>query len=781
MAKRKQTNTQRCFDGHKHAIADDDDGAKHADSTRKKRRFATDHSKSNSQSDDICGSHKVVEEPSHSPLCQVSEQHPTSFPCSLDQSEKISFNGKHECLTEDNSSGALYRDATCCDPNPHARKIKFPCSKAPCQVCLTLGWKYFPKYRRGDNPEKKYIKTTLGNLKTSTSCQYCQLLSRAAKQGCQEDKVGDETRVTIYLRPKFTLALVVDEEKEDEEKEDEEKEFSPATCQLDLYTETALNPTVDYCVKFINKQLAYCVSSHRMYCDRSDEQELSTRVIDVGTKDTAPKLLESRGRKAKYITLSHCWGNGEYTPLKTTTASLSSHYKEIPLTKLSQTFRDAVLITRELGIQFIWIDSLCIIQDSPTDWDTESAAMAKIYHHSLLTLSATASTDGRGGCLRSGVEGENIDTTLPTGEKLRHIPVNLGETDIFIRKGAQEAHEIMRQVCEDPQESAPLLSRAWVYQETILSPRTVHFHREELVWECREALRCECGYYDSIHNQRLLLQNSWKSPYTQFLAPIGQLRSEYLYAQWDSIVWAYSNLKLTRDSDRLPALAGLASFSAKNLGEYLVGLWEPDLWKGLLWKRAWSAKCRRLSGFEPAMPTWSWASIIPRNHTGEMLIRDPKARYSPQLADNRFAIIKAKCTPKSDLNPFGQVSVAILRLTGALVEVSLFEDPNKEPGLYYLYFRHQHYIYPVRFGKHDLHDLVFDIVDNKEMYQEICLGESLYCLPVAKSNRRKNAKRTCLVLKKVREGEYMRIGIFRQRRSGVHWVRNVETREIQIV
>ncbi|KAI0187086.1 heterokaryon incompatibility protein-domain-containing protein, partial [Xylaria flabelliformis] len=353
------------------------------------------------------------------------------------------------------------------------------------------------------------------------------------------------------------------------------------------------------------------------YCNRFAEQELPTRVIDVGTKDTAPKLLESRGRRAKYVTLSHCWGNGEYTPLRTTEASLSGHYNEIPWTKLGQTFQDAILITRELGIQFIWIDSLCIIQDSPSDWETESARMAEIYLHSHLTLSATASTDGRGGCLCSrerddDVERENYDAALSTGEKLQHIPVNLTKTDIFVRKAAQHAHGIMRQVCENSQESAPLLSRAWVYQETVLSPRTVHFHGEELVWECREALRCECGYYESIDHRQVLLPFGWKHPYTKILfkEKFGQLDVFWVLEQWDSIVWTYSGLRLTYDSDRLHALAGLASFFAEKLEDsYVAGLWYKDLCNGLLWQRDRSVKCRRLLEPGLTMPTWSWASI----------------------------------------------------------------------------------------------------------------------------------------------------------------------------
>ncbi|KAI0545820.1 heterokaryon incompatibility protein-domain-containing protein [Xylaria curta] len=753
MAMRKKTNTQRSIDVHEHENVDEDDGAKHADRTRKKRRVDTDHG-----------------------------QHLASS--SLDQNEMTKQDDwNHECVADDNSPSADYAVTTCHEQDPHTRQKRLSCSPAPCQVCFDLDWNQFIKFIYLN----KYIKTKLGKLKMSTSCQYCQLIFSAAEQGCREDEAGDATTVLIYPRDKFTLTLVIGEEKD-----------VSSRRHFDLYTETknallskfikpvphiALRPTVEYCVEFINTRLADCLSSHKYYCNRFAEQELPTRVIDVGTKDTAPKLLESGGRKAKYVTLSHCWGKREYHPLRTTEASLSGHYNEIPWTDLSQTFQDAILITRELGIQFIWIDSLCIIQDSPADWETESARMAEIYLHSHLTLSATASSDGSGGCLRSrapdGVERKN-DTTLRTGEKLRNIPLNLGETDIFIRKAAKQTHDIMHQRFKDYQDNSPLLSRAWVYQETVLSPRTIHFHQEELVWECREALRCECGYCDSIHHPQALLHPGWKKPYTGFLFQSEDPEKFYLYEQWASIVWAYSSLKLTRNSDRLPALSGLASLFAKRLEDsYLAGLWFRDLHIGLLWEREWEVACRRPTMSEPAIPTWSWASIIPANSAGKMLSRMLLERRLPlKVRDDRFAVIKAECTPKSDLNPFGQVSNGILRVEGALVKVSFVKDPNREREPYYLQSGRHRDNYDLRIGEDCSHDLIFD-VGLKETSREISPGESFYCLLVARSKGRKNITRHCLALKKVKKSEYRRIGVFVQKE--VNWFYNVRATQIQII
>jgi hypothetical protein len=91
------------------------------------------------------------------------------------------------------------------------------------------------------------------------------------------------------------------------------------------------------------------------------EPKLLIRVIDVGTEATPPRLFESGRKRANYITLSHCWGNTEQQPVQTTAKNPLQHYEGISLATFGQTFQDAILFTRELGIQFLWIDILCII------------------------------------------------------------------------------------------------------------------------------------------------------------------------------------------------------------------------------------------------------------------------------------------------------------------------------------------------------------------------------------------------------------------------------------
>jgi hypothetical protein len=105
------------------------------------------------------------------------------------------------------------------------------------------------------------------------------------------------------------------------------------------------------------------------------------------------KLCETSKMEASktYITLSHCWGR--HIPLRLFIDNYSSLFERFKLIDLSKTFQDAIMIIRKLGIPFLWIDSLCIIQNSAMDWFTELSKMRQIYKNSYLNLAAAAAKD----------------------------------------------------------------------------------------------------------------------------------------------------------------------------------------------------------------------------------------------------------------------------------------------------------------------------------------------------------------------------------------------------
>ncbi|KAK2050895.1 HET-domain-containing protein, partial [Colletotrichum caudatum] len=124
---------------------------------------------------------------------------------------------------------------------------------------------------------------------------------------------------------------------------------------------------------------------------------LVNEVVDVGVDGRRePRLIVTGGAVGRYTTLSHCWGPRPV--IRTTSRTIDDHLGALPLDGLPPTFRDAVSITRSLGIRYVWIDSLCIVQDSEEDWELESARMGAVYASSYLTIAASASPDSTGGC-----------------------------------------------------------------------------------------------------------------------------------------------------------------------------------------------------------------------------------------------------------------------------------------------------------------------------------------------------------------------------------------------
>jgi Heterokaryon incompatibility protein (HET) len=119
---------------------------------------------------------------------------------------------------------------------------------------------------------------------------------------------------------------------------------------------------------------------------------LPTRVIDVGPSDASiePRLIISKGRDGAYIALSHRWGAPDLSKpqLTTTAANLPAMIEKIPLESMPLNYKDAVITTRKLSFRYLWIDSLCIIQDSMQDWEAESAKMGEVYQNAQLTIAA---------------------------------------------------------------------------------------------------------------------------------------------------------------------------------------------------------------------------------------------------------------------------------------------------------------------------------------------------------------------------------------------------------
>lgn len=355
-------------------------------------------------------------------------------------------------------------------------------------------------------------------------------------------------------------------------------------------------------LRIIREWLSTCEEQHT--CVSEEMPELPSRVLDLEPLKTGRDvvLLEISGEEGRYMTLSHCWGRSR--PIETCRETIELMRRGIPWSSLPRTFQDAIEIAEGLDIRYLWIDSLCIIQDDTDDWERESSRMASIYANTYLNIAATSSGSSDGGCFKPRwIEAIWSDESWACPVADVKIEGDRG-IEIFARFEQWRAHEdfIKRDNVIGIPARSPLLARAWVFQELYLSPRTIHFHASELVWECNACVRCECTGLEkerNEHNQQTL------SRHRQLETPFSLDAGERLYF-WLSIVNEYCQLNLTKESDRLPALTGLASrFADQSTGKYYAGLWEHDLIRMLLWTLNYS----NTTTVRDRWPSWSWVSI----------------------------------------------------------------------------------------------------------------------------------------------------------------------------
>lgn len=237
--------------------------------------------------------------------------------------------------------------------------------------------------------------------------------------------------------------------------------------------------------------------------------------------------------KGVFIALNYCWG--KVLNLTTTSSNFAQRKAAIPWDGLSESFRHAILICRSLGVCYMWIDALCIIQDSPSDWEKEAARMADVYENAFLTIATDAARDPTWGILtprhleKISAQDATAKPDKPQGRRnynMLSVPVKDdtgAECIIQVREPLLHSDIVFPQTYHNV--SYPLLTRAWTLQERLLARRTLHFTAFELIWECKQTLFCEC---DSIEREFRGLDglNSPKVSYERAVARQRQERED---------------------------------------------------------------------------------------------------------------------------------------------------------------------------------------------------------------------------------------------------------------
>ena len=360
---------------------------------------------------------------------------------------------------------------------------------------------------------------------------------------------------------------------------------------------------------WIEKFLHDCCSStsSHLRCPKQSslKSTLPKRVLDLEAfsedGDLRLQTNENNNLLGKYIALSHCWGRGP-KPLETTSKTLSSHLNRIKFDDLPQSFQDAVRICRRLAVPYLWLDTLCILQDSKEDWAQEASKMASIYENAYLTLAFSGAQNSQQPILSERLPVPSVRL----GGKLSHIHLR-SEEDKNLKR-SWKSHKLPffsryhRHFHYATQDFAPLGHRAWAYQESLLSPRVLYFTSCQLAWKCRDGAFVESTVrpQTEINVGAYGRAELWSIPD----------QSKDRIADWQDFVGDFSGLSLTVASDKLVAFSGIAKRFATLLhDEYMAGLWESSLPSLLLWKAR---------GFErdvysrPSVyraPSWSWAAI----------------------------------------------------------------------------------------------------------------------------------------------------------------------------
>jgi hypothetical protein len=422
-------------------------------------------------------------------------------------------------------------------------------------------------------------------------------------------------------------------------------------------------------ISLIKGWIRTCSEEHHQ-CIVPPASPLPMRILEVSNYRV--KLIEAGGIIAPYCTLSHCWGRVPI--IRLVKSNIEVMKIGIPWTSLSKVFQDAIMVAWRLGFRYLWIDALCILQDSVGDWEFHASRMAQIYSNSQLTISASSGADGSKGLFASRLNEPFVLHSSDSREirnPLLWMPRKLEGTD---REGCFKEFAVRLKpphgLYQHRRPKEPLLKRAWVFQEQILSPRIIHFASGELFFECKSHLVCECSGWH-LRSESYQWETRWRKAHTFLLGQkmksseasdtASTTRKRNEFEAYCALIETFTELEITAELDRLPALSGI-TFGRND--EYLAGMWRSLLVESLHWYPVSQSlpgiMARRT--FDYRAPTWSWAST-------EAPIRHMEKDFSKTKFSARCVaqVVDASATPVGQ-DPRGRINSGYLRIQGPMGE-----------------------------------------------------------------------------------------------------------------
>jgi len=402
-----------------------------------------------------------------------------------------------------------------------------------------------------------------------------------------------------------------------------------------------------------------CLRRARNWLSICKETHTKCRKEVAISKCVPKRLLEIEGKIVKlrvdvaskhdYVALSYCWGQAPH--LKTESQNIEVHKNGIPITALPRTLQDAIKITRLLKFRYIWIDSMCIVQDSVKDWAEQSSQMAFIYGNAELVLGATVSSSSQSGFL--GHRQSVFDDKLAILLKGCRLPTTF-RYRIYDLTGARGA----------------LQDRAWTFQEQLVARRYLGYGINEIVWSCLESDRCEC---DCVSDISLYIDSPLDQHLRNITRSLASANKDKIWWIWrHKILSTYSARGLTVPNDILVALSAIATvFQAKTGATYSAGLWKEDLVQGLTWRFG------TMGTPQPFYtPSWSWASVNNRwlLHWDSHDVRLGLGSWTELASITEFN------APSISTNPFELVSHGAVKLRGMSTRAQLLYSSAQRTG-----------------------------------------------------------------------------------------------------
>ncbi|KAI8623411.1 heterokaryon incompatibility protein-domain-containing protein [Xylariaceae sp. FL1651] len=408
------------------------------------------------------------------------------------------------------------------------------------------------------------------------------------------------------------------------------------TSQLAITSQNAewkrpvsLSTASNEALSMMGRWIEECAVKHTQCINRGrSEGWYPTRLLDVGLTaddDLRPEscrlVFDSEiTRGERYMTLSHRWGN--YVIARLTTATINAWRVSLPLDILSKTFQDFIKLARRMKVRYVWIDSLCIIQegDNGVDWNKEAPTMADVYTNAFCNISADWGNEQNG----LFFDRDPRDFDVPSLDLSIEVDGVRSIESMVIVDGPAAGF------WNDQVTHSPLNKRAWALQERLLSRRNLHFCPQEVLFECCETAACE-RYPDGLP----LPEFSGDAPLPKIFewpknnSYVNSLMERWKYASsraeialsiWSDVVTQYSSCQLTFASDKLVAVSGIARYLETARDDiYIAGLWVKNIAAEMAWHRSWvnprvhdfqRNEMVSTQGFtKHRAPSFSWAAI----------------------------------------------------------------------------------------------------------------------------------------------------------------------------